>query len=109
MLLHRNLVANILQAEAWYQPALKKIPAGEQIVTICALPIYHIFGFNTNVMLSMRMGGANILIANPRDLPGVFKELQGEKFHSFPAVNTLFNVGAHEQRGFQKTSISTAS
>ena len=70
VLLHRNLVANILQAEAWYQPALKKIPQGEQIVTICALPLYHIFGFNTNMMLSMRMGGCNILIANPRDLPG---------------------------------------
>ena len=95
VLLHRNLVANILQAEAWYQPALKKIPAGEQIVTICALPIYHIFGFNTNMMLAMRMGGANILIANPRDLPSMFKELKGEKFHSFPAVNTLFNAMAN--------------
>jgi long-chain acyl-CoA synthetase len=95
MLLHRNLVANILQAEAWYQPALKKIPNGEQIVTICALPIYHIFGFNTNMMLAMRMGGANILIANPRDLPAMFNQLQGEKFHSFPAVNTLFNVMAN--------------
>ena len=95
VLLHRNLVANILQAEAWYQPALKKIPSGEQIVTICALPLYHIFGFNTNMMLAMRMGGSNILIANPRDLPGVFKELQGEKFHSFPAVNTLFNAMAN--------------
>ena len=94
-LLHRNLVANILQAEAWYQPALKKIPQGEQIVTICALPIYHIFGFNTNIMLSMRMGGANILVPNPRDLPAVFKSLQGEKFHSFPAVNTLFNAMAN--------------
>ena len=95
VLLHRNLVANILQSEAWYQPALKKIPAGEQIVTICALPIYHIFGFNTNMMLAMRMGGANILIPNPRDLPAVFKQLQGEKFHSFPAVNTLFNAMAN--------------
>ncbi|HEX7440019.1 MAG TPA: long-chain-fatty-acid--CoA ligase [Caldimonas sp.] len=95
VLLHRNLVANILQAEAWYQPALKKIPDGEQIVTICALPIYHIFGFNTNMMLAMRMGGCNILIANPRDLPGMFKELVGEKFHSFPAVSTLFNGMAH--------------
>ncbi len=95
VLLHRNLVANILQAEAWYQPALKKIPAGEQIVTICALPIYHIFGFNTNMMLAMRMGGCNILVANPRDLPSVFKELKGQKFHSFPAVNTLFNAMAH--------------
>jgi long-chain acyl-CoA synthetase len=95
VLLHRNLVANILQAEAWYQPALKKIPQGEQIVTICALPIYHIFGFNTNVMLGMRMGGMNILIPNPRDLPAVFKTLSGETFHSFPAVNTLFNAMAN--------------
>ena len=95
VLLHRNLVANILQAEAWYQPALKKIPPGEQIVTVCALPLYHIFGFNTNMMLGMRMGGCNILVANPRDLPSVFKELAGIRFHSFPAVNTLFNAMAH--------------
>jgi len=95
VLLHRSLVANILQAEAWYQPALKKIPPGEQIVTICALPLYHIFGFNTNMMLGMRMGGCNILIANPRDLPAVFKDLTGQKFHSFPAVNTLFGAMAH--------------
>ncbi len=95
VLLHRNLVANILQSEAWYQPALQKLPPGQQIVTICALPIYHIFGFNTNLMLSMRMGGANILIPNPRDLPAMFKELQGQVFHSFPAVNTLFQAIAH--------------
>ena len=95
VLLHRNLVANLLQAEAWYQPALKKVQAGEQIVTICALPIYHIFGFNTNMMLGMRMGGSNILIANPRDIPAVFKTLAPLKFHSFPAVNTLFNAMAN--------------
>jgi long-chain acyl-CoA synthetase len=95
VLLHRNLVANVLQSEAWYQPALKKIPAGEQVVTICALPIYHIFGFNANMMLGMRMGGCNILIVNPRDLPAVFKDLAKEKFHSFPAVNTLFQAMAH--------------
>jgi long-chain acyl-CoA synthetase len=95
VLLHRNLVANILQSEAWYQPALKKIPAGEQVTTICALPLYHIFGFNTNMMLSMHMGGANVLIPNPRDLPAVFKELQGHRFHSFPAVNTLFMAMAN--------------
>jgi long-chain acyl-CoA synthetase len=95
VLLHRNLVANLLQAEAWYQPALKKIPAGEQIVTVCALPLYHIFGFNTNMMLGMRMGGCNILIANPRDIGGMLKELSTQKFHSFPAVNTLFNAMAN--------------
>ena len=95
VLLHRNLVANILQAEAWYQPALKKIPAGEQIMTVCALPLYHIFGFNSNMMLSMRMGGCNLLIANPRDIPAVMGELSRQRFHSFPAVNTLFNAMAH--------------
>jgi len=95
VLLHRNLVANVLQSEAWYQPALAKIPQGEQIVTICALPLYHIFGFNTNMMLSLRMGGCNILIANPRDIPAVLKDLSRERFHSFPAVNTLFNALAN--------------
>ena len=95
VLLHRNLVSNILQAEAWYQPALKKIPSGEQIVTVCALPLYHIFGFNTNMMLSLRMGGCNILIANPRDIPSVMKELAAQPFHSFPAVNTLFTALAN--------------
>jgi long-chain acyl-CoA synthetase len=97
VLLHRNLVANVLQSETWYQPALKKVPAGEQVVTVCALPLYHIFGFTANMMLSMRTGGCNILIPNPRDLPATFKELQGQKFHSFPAVNTLFNAIAHHK------------
>ena len=95
VLLHRNLVANVIQSEAWYQPALKKVPKGEQIVTICALPLYHIFGFTANMMLSMRMGGANILIPNPRDLDAVLKELSKQRFHSFPAVNTLFNALAN--------------
>ncbi len=95
VLRHRNLVANLLQAEAWYQPMVRQVPAGEQIVTVCALPIYHIFGFNLNIMLSLRMGGCNILIANPRDLPGLFQQLRGERFHSLPAVNTLFNAIVH--------------
>ncbi len=92
MLSHRNLVANVLQSEAWYKPALKNIPVGEQINTVCALPLYHIFGFNINMMLSMRMGGCNILIPNARDLPSMLKALSGERFHSFPAVNTLFSA-----------------
>ena len=95
VLLHKNLVANILQAEAWYQPALKKIPAGEQIVTVCALPLYHIFGFNTNMMLGLRMGGCNILIANPRDIAAMLKDLAAQPFHSLPAVNTLFTALAN--------------
>ena len=95
VLLHRNLVANILQAEAWYQPALRKIPAGTQVVTVCALPLYHIFGFNTNMMLGLRMGGCNLLIANPRDIPALLKDLAAQPFHSFPAVNTLFTALAN--------------
>ncbi|MDZ7856902.1 long-chain-fatty-acid--CoA ligase [Sphaerotilus sp.] len=95
VLLHRNLVANVLQCDAWYQPALQKLPAGEQLVQICALPLYHIFGFNTNMMLGMRVGACNVLIPNPRDLPGLLKELSGIRFHTFPAVNTLFNALAN--------------
>ncbi len=95
VLLHRNLVANILQAEAWYQPALKKVPAGEQIVTVCALPLYHIFGFNSNMMLGLKMGGCNLLIANPRDIAGLLKDLAAQPFHSLPAVNTLFTGILH--------------
>jgi long-chain acyl-CoA synthetase len=92
VLLHRNLVANILQSEAWYQPALARIPAGEQIVTVCALPLYHIFGFTANMMLAMRMGGCNLLIPNARDIPALIKDLAANRFHSFPAVNTLFHA-----------------
>jgi len=85
----------VLQSEAWYQPALKKTPPGEQIVTVCALPLYHIFGFTTNMMLAMRMGGCNLLIPNARDFAALLKDLSREKFHSFPAVSTLFNALAN--------------
>ena len=95
VLLHRNLVANVLQSDAWYQPALSKVKPGVQIVTICALPLYHIFGFNTNMMLGLRMGGCALLIANPRDIPAMFKDLKRQPFHSLPAVNTLFNAMAN--------------
>ena len=91
VLLHRNVIANVLQSEAWNDPVMKKVPAGEQQTSICALPLYHIFAFTVNMMLSMRTGGKTILIPNPRDLPAVLKELSKHTFHSFPAVNTLFN------------------
>ena len=91
VLLHRNVVANALQSEAWNLPAMSKVPAGEQPTSVCALPLYHIFAFTVNMMLGMRTGGKVILIPNPRDLPAVLKELSKQRFHSFPAVNTLFN------------------
>ena len=91
VLLHRNVIANVLQSEAWNGPAMASLPAGTQAVYVCALPLYHIFAFTVNMMLGMRTGGKNILIPNPRDLPAVLKELAKHQVHSFPAVNTLFN------------------
>ena len=95
VLLHRNLVANVLQSEAWNQPALKAVPPGEQLVTVCALPLYHIFAFNINMMLGLRMGACNLLIPNPRDIAATLKELARHRFHSLPAVNTLFSALAN--------------
>ena len=95
VLLHRNLIANVLQSEAWNAPAMARVPADEQPTSVCALPLYHIFAFTVNMMLSMRTGGKNILIPNPRDIPAVLKELSKHTFHSFPAVNTLFNALAN--------------
>ena len=91
VLLHRNVIANVLQSEAWNAPVMQRIPAGQQPTNVCALPLYHIFAFTVNMMLGLRMGGKTILIPNPRDLPAVLKELSKQTFHSFPAVNTLFN------------------
>ncbi|WP_404300815.1 long-chain-fatty-acid--CoA ligase [Alicycliphilus denitrificans] len=95
VLLHRNLIANVLQSEAWNEPVMKRIPAGEQSTSVCALPLYHIFAFTVNMMLSMRTGGKVILIPNARDFAAVLKELSKQRFHSFPAVNTLFNALAN--------------
>jgi long-chain acyl-CoA synthetase len=95
VLLHRNLVANLLQTDDWFAPALKKIPQGEQLNTVCALPLYHIFAFTVAMMLSLRSGGKLILIPNPRDFPAVLAELAKHKVHFFPAVNTLFNALAN--------------
>ncbi len=91
VLLHKNLIANVLQNEVWAEPLLKKIPNNEQLVEVCALPLYHIFAFTYCMMMAMRSGGKLILIPNPRDMAGTLKELANHKIHIFPAVNTLFN------------------
>ena len=90
VLLHRNVIANLLQSEAWNAPAMASLPASTQAVYVCALPLYHIFAFTVNMMLCMRTGAKNILIPNPRDLPAVLKVLSKHQVHVFPAVNTLF-------------------
>ncbi|CAH0350966.1 long-chain-fatty-acid--CoA ligase [Aquabacterium sp. CECT 9606] len=92
MLLHRNIIANLLQSEAWNAPMWKQVPDGEQPTTVCALPLYHIFGFTVSMMVGLRLGTCNILIPNPRDLAATLKELSRHRFHSFPAVNTLFGA-----------------
>ncbi|WP_017759016.1 long-chain-fatty-acid--CoA ligase [Pseudacidovorax intermedius] len=91
VLLHRNVIANVLQSEAWNSPVMQRVPQGEQPTTVCALPLYHIFAFTVGMMLSMRTGGLLILIPNPRDLAATLKDLSKHRIHSFPAVNTLFN------------------
>ena len=91
VLLHRNLVANVLQNEVWGSPLFNQIPAGEQMTEVCALPLYHIFAFTYCMMLAMRLGGKLVLIANPRDMPGMLAEMAKHKIHVMPGVNTLFN------------------
>ncbi|HSW18091.1 MAG TPA: long-chain-fatty-acid--CoA ligase [Ramlibacter sp.] len=91
VLLHRNVIANVLQSEAWNDPVMRKVPVEEQPTGVCALPLYHIFAFTVGMMLSMRNGGKLILIPNPRDIAAVLKELSRHTFHSLPAVSTLFN------------------
>lgn len=91
VLLHCNVVANVLQSEAWNDPANVSQQGDAQPVYVCALPLYHIFAFTVNMMLGMRTGAKNILIPNPRDFSAVLKELAKHKVNNFPAVNTLFN------------------
>jgi long-chain acyl-CoA synthetase len=104
-LLHRNIVANVLQNDAWLQPALKKPPHVDQLFIVCALPLYHIFALTACYLLAVRAGGVNLLIPNPRDMPGFVKELAKYQINSFPAVNTLYN-GLLNTPGFDKLDFS---
>ena len=76
-LTHKNIIANMLQSEAWYQPALSKLKPGEQPVTITALPLYHIFALTVCAMMSMRIGGKCVLDREPARHPGI-REGTGE-------------------------------
>ncbi|OEZ62292.1 MULTISPECIES: long-chain fatty acid--CoA ligase [unclassified Duganella] len=88
VLLHRNIIANVLQNEAWLQFK----PQAEQLVFVCALPLYHIYSLTISAFMGMRMGGMNLLVPNPRDIPGFVKELGKYRVAVFPAVNTLYNA-----------------
>jgi long-chain acyl-CoA synthetase len=104
-LLHRNIVANVLQNDAWLQPALAAPPHVDQLLIVCALPLYHIFALTACYLLAMRAGGCNLLIPNPRDIPGFIKELMKYQVNSFPAVNTLYN-GLMHHPDFKKVDFS---
>ncbi|MDA9424923.1 MULTISPECIES: long-chain fatty acid--CoA ligase [Bradyrhizobium] len=104
-LLHRNIVANVLQNDAWLQPALAAPPHVDQLMIVCALPLYHIFALTACYLLAVRAGGCNLLIPNPRDIPGFIKELAKYQVNSFPAVNTLYN-GLMHHPDFKKLDFS---
>ena len=91
VLLHRHVIANVLQNEAWFAPTLGRQLAGEQAQFACALPLYHIYALTVCALLGLRVGGMNLLIPNPRDIKGFIKELGGYRINIFPAVNTLYN------------------
>ncbi len=91
-LTHANLLSNMEQIKLWIEPtfSIKKRP--DQLVFICALPLYHIFALTVNGLMGIALGGHNVLIANPRDIPAFVKELAKYRVHIFPGLNTLFNA-----------------
>ncbi len=92
VLTHRNVIANVLQSEAWSLPVMSRPPVVEFPTIVCALPLYHIFALTACALWGMRVGALNILIPNPRDIPGFVKELAKYKVNMLPAVNTLYNA-----------------
>ena len=88
MLLHRNVIAALLQYKVWLGPAT----GGERPIIVTALPLYHIFSLTVNCLNMMVVGGENILITNPRDIPTFVKELAKHKYTMISGVNTLFNA-----------------
>ncbi len=113
-LTHGNLVANVLQMEAWIVPALhdtSRGPVPGQFVYICALPLYHVFALVVNCLFGMRIGTLNVLIADPRDIAGFVRELGEYKFNVLPGVNTLYNalLGNEDFRKLDFSSLRVAN
>ncbi|EKN4748621.1 long-chain-fatty-acid--CoA ligase FadD [Yersinia enterocolitica] len=102
MLTHRNMQSNLEQAKAAYAPLLQ--PGHELVVT--ALPLYHIFALTMNCLLFIELGGRSLLITNPRDIPGMVKELSRYPFTAMTGVNTLFNALLNNEE-FTKLDFST--
>ena len=95
VLLHRNILANAKQIEVWLEPGLKGQQI-DQMVFLCALPLYHIFALTACAVFGARIGAMLIMVPNPRDIPGFIKLLKSHpNIHIFPGVNTLFNALIH--------------
>ncbi|SNX29171.1 long-chain acyl-CoA synthetase [Polynucleobacter meluiroseus] len=95
ILLHRNILSNVIQTELWLEPGLRNRPI-DQLVFLCALPMYHIFALTACALFGMRKGGLLIFVPNPRDIPGFIKLLETHpEINIFPGVNTLFNALIH--------------
>ena len=94
-LLHRNVVANVFQTEAWFRPMLDTL-GGKPMTIVCALPLYHIFALTICYLMGARLGAMILLIPNPRDIPGLVNTLANYRINMFPAVNTLFNALAND-------------
>ena len=92
MLLHRNLVANVLQTREWIAPARARRPGIDPLTTVVALPLYHVFALTACALLTIETGAQGVLIPNPRDVGGMIRELRGFRITMFPAVNTLYNA-----------------
>ena len=101
MLTHGNMVANLQQVHAWIGSHLEE---GKEVV-VTALPLYHIFCLTANCLTFMKIGGENLLITNPRDMPGFVKTLASHRFTGMTGVNTLFN-GLLNTPGFDKVDFS---
>ena len=102
VLTHRNLIANVLQSEAWIRPQLDPDQA---LIAITALPLYHIFALTANSLTMIKLGAHNILIPNPRDFAAFVQELARHRFSFFAGVNTLFNALLHT-KGFDSLDFS---
>ncbi|MGE6741971.1 long-chain fatty acid--CoA ligase [Allorhizobium pseudoryzae] len=92
MLTHRNLLSNKEQMAVWLESAFLQRDRPDQLVFLCALPLYHIFALTVNSLMGIAIGAHNVLIANPRDLPSLVKDMSQHKIHIFPGLNTLFNA-----------------
>ena len=103
-LTHGNIIANVLQAELWCDPAIKDLTVPP--VFVSALPLYHIFGLTVNALYALHIGSTVLLITNPRDIPAFVKDLAKQPFHVLPAVNTLFVALLHNE-AFKKLDFSS--